>query len=241
MDNPFSLGIRERYLRIVEQIEQATIHSGRNLGTVRLVVVTKSQPLEVVREVVFAGASILGENYAEEAVIKIMALPETRVEWHMIGHVQSRKSELVSKYFSMLHSIDSVKLANKLNRFCEEADRKLPVLLEINVSGEKSKFGFPGWDEGCRSNLLPVINEISRLPAISIRGLMTMPPINKNPEQNRPFFHRLRLLQEYLKEEVPQVGWKELSMGTSVDYKIAIDEGATYVRIGEAILGLRPG
>jgi pyridoxal phosphate enzyme (YggS family) len=204
------------------------------------VVVSKSQPLEVVRAAITAGVSILGENYAEEAVTKISALPQTAVEWHMIGHVQSRKAELVAAHFSLLHSLDSVKLARRLNLYCDEAGRILPVLLEANVSGEESKFGFPAWDEKHWPDLLPAIDQILTFPRLRVLGLMTMPPFFDDPEQTRPFFQRLRRLQKFLRKNFPQIDWPELSMGTSLDFITAIEEGATFVRVGQAILGPRP-
>jgi pyridoxal phosphate enzyme (YggS family) len=204
-----------------------------------LVVVTKSQPLEVVRATIEAGASIMGENYAEEAVLKISAFPDTAVEWHMIGHVQSRKSDLVADHFSLVHSLDTVKLAGRLNRRCIELNRKLRVLLEVNVSGEESKFGFPGWNERRWSDLIPACEQIMAFPGLHLRGLMTMPPFYNDPEQTRPYFQRLHRLQIFLKERFPQVDLSEISMGTSVDFIAAIEEGATYVRVGQAILGQR--
>jgi hypothetical protein len=239
MDEALTSAIRERYQRVLSQIAEATTRSGREEGTVRLVVVSKSQPLEVVRAAIVAGASILGENYAEEAVAKITALPEAAVEWHMIGHVQSRKADLVAGHFSMLHSLDSVKLAGRLDQYCNETGRTLPVLLEVNVSGEESKFGFPGWDERRWPDLEPVFTQIMAFPRLRLRGLMTMPPFYDDPEQTRPYFQRLRQLQIFLSERFPQVEWAELSMGTSVDFIAAIEEGATYVRVGQAILGPR--
>ncbi len=129
MENDLISRIRERFEVVQDQVVEAGIRSGRPEGAVRLVVVTKSQPLEVVRAAIAAGAAILGENYAEEAVSKIIAVQEPEVEWHMIGHVQSRKSDLVAEYFSMLHSLDSLKLAERLNRDCLEKNRKIPVLI----------------------------------------------------------------------------------------------------------------
>jgi pyridoxal phosphate enzyme (YggS family) len=222
-------------------VADATARSGREAETVRLVVVSKSQPLEVVRAATAAGINILGENYAEEAVAKMTALKETGVEWHMIGHVQSRKSDLVAEHFSMLHSLDSVKLAGRLNRNCAEAGRILPVLLEVNVSGEESKFGFPAWDERQWTDLEPVAEQILAYPGLRVNGLMTMPPYCDNPEQIRPFFQRLSRLQVFLKNRFPQANWTDLSLGTSMEYLIAIEEGATYIRVGQAILGPRPG
>ena len=240
MNEALISAIRIRHQHILDQIAEATARFGRPAGTVSLVVVSKSQPLEVVRAAIAAGAAILGENYAEQAVAKITALPETAVEWHMIGHVQSRKADLVAGHFSMLHSLDSVKLAGRLDRFCDESQRTLPVLLEVNVSGEASKFGFPAWDEYHWPDLEPAFEQIMTFPRLRLRGLMTMPPFIDDPEQTRPFFRRLRRLQEYLKERFPQADWTELSMGTSADYIAAIEEGATFVRLGQAILGPRP-
>ena len=240
MDEALVSPIRERYQRVLGQIADATARSGREAGSVRLVVVSKSQPLEVVRAAIAAGASILGENYAEEAVAKISALPETAVEWHMIGHVQSRKADLVSGAFSMLHSLDSIKLARRLDQSCEELHRLLPVLLEVNISGEQSKFGFPAWDDNHWLDLQPAFEQIMAFPRLCLRGLMTMPPFFADPEQTRPYFQQLHRLQFFLREHLPQADWTELSMGTSADFIAAIEEGATYVRVGQAILGPRP-
>jgi pyridoxal phosphate enzyme (YggS family) len=186
-----------------------------------------------------AGISKFGENYAEEAIDKIIGLGSAAVEWHMIGHVQSRKAEKVAEYFSMLHSLDSLKLAARLDRSCRELNRRLPVLLEFNVSGEESKFGFQACDEHQWSDLETDIEKILNFSHIDVSGLMTMPPFFDDPEESRPYFRKLRQLQEYLARKFPQVHWKELSMGTSVDFMVAIQEGATYIRIGQAILGPR--
>ncbi len=128
----------------------------------------------------------------------------------------------------------------RLDRFCAELERALPVLLEFNVSGEASKFGFPAWNEADWPALLPGIERILALSHLQVRGLMTMPPYSTDVEETRPYFWRLRRLREFLQLRLPQGNWSELSMGTSVDYTIAVQEGATYVRIGEAILGPRP-
>lgn len=232
--------IRERFQSVLGQIADALVRSRREAGSVRLVVVSKSQPLEVVQAAIAAGVLILGESYAQEAIDKINALPESAVEWHMIGHVQSRKAESVAGHFSLLHSLDSVKLASRLNKYCEGLDKNLPVLLEVNVSGEESKFGFPAWDESHWQNLEPSLEQIIAFPRLRLRGLMTMPPIFDNPEQTRPYFQRLRRLQIFFRERFPQTDWAELSMGTSSDFIAAIEEGATFVRVGQAILGPRP-
>jgi hypothetical protein len=240
METSLVAQVEARYLHVQEQIATAARQSGRDPSAVHLVVVTKAQPLEVVRAAAEAGAHILGENYAEEAVDKILALQqEFAVEWHMIGHVQSRKAALVARHFDMLHSLDSLKLAARLDRFLAESNRKVPVLLEANVSGEESKYGWPAWDESCWPSLLPEFEQILALPQLQVRGLMTMPPYFEDPERTRPFFRCLWNLRDFLRKELPQVGWQELSMGTSVDYLAAIQEGATYVRVGQAILGER--
>jgi pyridoxal phosphate enzyme (YggS family) len=235
METSLVAQIKARYLRVQEQIAQAAQQSGREPDVVRLVVVTKAQPLPVVRAAAKAGAFILGENYPEEALDKILDLrPDFAVEWHMIGHVQSRKAGLVAQNFDMLHSLDSLKLASRLNRLLDEQRRNLPVLLEANVSGEESKYGWPAWPD-----LLPEFEQILTLPRLQVCGLMTMPPYFEDPEQTRPFFRRLCSLRTFLQRNLPQANWRELSMGTSVDFVAAIHEGATYIRVGQAILGER--
>ena len=239
MNETLLASIRARYQDTLARISDAAIASGRAPQAVRLVVVSKSQPLEVIQAAIAAGISIFGENYAEEALAKIAALRETGVEWHMIGHVQSRKADMIAGNFTMLHSLDSVKLAGRLDRLCGEAGRTLPVLLECNVSGEQSKFGFPAWDEKAWPDLLPGIEQILAFSHLQVNGLMTMPPFFDDPEQTRPYFQRLRRLQGFLAAHFPQACWQELSMGTSLDFVAAVQEGATYVRVGQAILGPR--
>lgn len=232
--------IRERYLKTLDVIASAAKKAGRNPDSVKLVVVTKAQPLEVVRATIEAGAKILGENYAEEGVMKIQSLREfSAVEWHMIGHVQSRKAQLVAGNFNLMHSLDSLKLARRLDRFCGEAGRNLPVLLEFNVSGEESKGGWSAWDETRWSELLDELSQVIALPNLSVRGLMAMPPLGDTADFSRPFFQRLRRLQEFLAAQFPRADVSELSMGTSFDYEAAVEEGATFVRVGTAIVGER--
>jgi pyridoxal phosphate enzyme (YggS family) len=157
----------------------------------------------------------------------------------MIGHVQSRKARAVCEQFACLHSLDSLKLAARLDRFAGELKRCLPVLLECNVSGEETKFGLPAYREESWENLLPEIDAILALPNLQIRGLMTMAPFLADPEETRPYFRRLRRLLEYFDRQYPRPEWRELSMGMSADFEAAIQEGATLVRIGTAILGER--
>ncbi len=232
--------IREKYLATLDKISVAAKKVGRDPESVKLVVVTKSQPVEVVRAAIEAGAKILGENYPEEGVMKIQSLAEfSAVEWHMIGHVQSRKAQLVAGNFNFLHSLDSLKLAKKLDRFCGEAGRNLPVLLEFNVGGEDSKGGWSAWDEMRWQELSAELNEVFALPHLKVRGLMAMPPLGKTAEFSRPFFQKVKRLQEYFSVQFPLVDFSELSMGTSSDYVVAVEEGATFVRVGTAIVGAR--
>ena len=232
--------IRERYLHTLEQIENAARKSNRDPQDIRLVVVTKSQPVEVAQAAIEAGVKILGENYPEEGVMKIQSLAaQSGVEWHMIGHVQSRKARLVADHFALLHSLDSLKLAQRLDRFAAERNHVLPVLLEFNVGGEESKSGWEVSDISNMDKVLPDIQTILDLPNLRVRGLMTMPPLGTEPEDSRRFFQSLRLLRERLASFYPQADWRELSMGTSTDYTVAVEEGATLVRVGTAIVGAR--
>lgn len=236
-ETPLAQSIRLRLQAVREQMAAAARKAGRSPDQVRLLVVTKTHPLETVRAALQAGATLLGENYPEEALEKISALQGQAAQWHMIGHLQSRKAPLVAQHFSYLHSLDSLHLAQRLERFCAQAGRTLPVLLECNVSGEASKFGYPAQTPAQREQLLKEVETLLSLPHLSLRGLMTMPPLGEDP---RPHFARLRALKQTLAEHFPQASWEELSMGTSADFEAAIEEGATFIRVGTAILGARP-
>jgi hypothetical protein len=232
--------IKSNYNKVREGIHYATEMSGRNLNEVELVVVSKGHTVDVVKAALDAGIRTLGENYVEEAAQKIKAIQDqTAVDWHMIGHIQSRKARTVCELFDYVHSLDSIKLARRLNRFAAEIGRKLPVLLECNVSGEESKYGWKAWKEERWEELLPEFTEINSMSNLQIRGLMTMAPLMQEIENTRPYFRRLRDLRKFLNLNIQEADWQELSMGMSADYKIAIQEGATIVRIGTAIFGER--
>ncbi|HHY88163.1 MAG TPA: YggS family pyridoxal phosphate-dependent enzyme [Chloroflexi bacterium] len=236
-----ALGIKDKYQKILEEIQNEAVRAGRKPEDVRLIVVTKAQPVEVVQAVIQAGARYLGENYPEETQTKLVQMkPAPDVEWHMIGHLQSRKARIVVQHFTMLHSLDSLSLAEKLNRQLAEASRTLPVLMQFNVSGEESKYGWDASSEDTWEEFLPVVETIRALPALQLKGLMTMPPLFDRPEDVRPYFQRLRRLRDYFNQQIPGLGLTELSMGTSGDYHIAVQEGSTFVRIGTAIVGPRP-
>jgi len=232
--------IRANLQKVQSDIERAAIASGRDPAEIRLVVVTKTQPAETVRAVIAAGAQILGENYPEEAAEKFLAMPAAAgVQWHMIGHLQSRKAKLVARHFDFMHSLDNLSLAEKLNRQLGEEGRVLPVLLEFNVGGEESKSGWQAADESRWAAFLPVARAVADLPNLNLQGLMTMPPLFDQPEAVRPMFARLRRLRDYLQDQLPDLSLPHLSMGTSGDFTAAIAEGSTFVRIGTAIVGPR--
>jgi pyridoxal phosphate enzyme (YggS family) len=233
--------ISQRLAQVMERIERAARTGGRSPDAVQLVVVTKGHDLDHVQEAVEAGACRLGENYLDEALEKIEALKDhSGLQWHMIGHVQSRKARPVAEKFDYVHSVDSLKLAERLSQHALENRRILPVLLEINVSGEESKFGFAGWEEGHYPALLEGVRAMRALSNIEVRGLMSMAPYGSQPEAARPHFQRLRSLRERLSKDLADMHLVELSMGMSGDFEVAIQEGATLVRVGEAILGPRP-
>ncbi len=236
--------IRERYEQVLERISVAEKQSGRKPGEVRLVVVTKTHPPDTVQAAIAAGAWELGENYAEEGVSKMAALSAmgaevSQVRWHMIGHVQSRKAPLIARHFDLIHSLDSVKLAHRLNQAAIDLQHKLPVLLQLNVSGEESKFGLPAWEQSKRDGLCETVAQIQDCSHLIIQGLMTVPPFFEEPERVRSYFRRLREWRDFFARCFPQADWSQLSMGMSGDFEVAIQEGATLVRIGTAILGVR--
>jgi len=232
--------IQQNFHQVWDRIDRAARQSGRDPGKVKLVVVTKGQPMEKIRAVLVAGAQRLGENYVEEAASKMQELKsEPRPEWHMIGHIQSRKARSVCELFDYIHSLDSLKLAARLNRFAGELGRRMPVLLEFNISGEATKSGFQAWDKSMWSGLITEIKAILEFRNLVVSGLMVMPPYDPDPDSVRPYFRLGRELRDYLSKHVSQGTWRELSMGMSNDFEVAIQEGATFVRIGEAILGKR--
>ena len=233
--------IKENLKGVKARMGDAAQRAGRNLDDIQLVAVTKLMPLETVEAGIEAGLRSFGENYPEQAAEKIRALTTHEdITWHMIGHIQSRKTSTVCEYFDWVHSVDRMKIARYLDRYSAEAKRVLPILIEVNVSSEESKHGWKAWDEDSWQALVPQFKKIAQLPHIEIRGLMSMPPFFDDPELTRPFYQRLGRLQGFLKQEVPEVSWQELSIGTSFDFEVAIEEGATMVRLGTIIFGPRP-
>ena len=234
------LEIKQSLEQVYERIASAAMRAGRKPDEVKLVVVSKGQPLEVIRAAIAAGGRIFGENYPEEATEKIQAVPSADIAWHMIGHLQSRKAKLVCDHFDWMQSMDSLRLAEKMERLLAEHNRTLPVLLEFNVGDEETKSGWLAGESSRWPQLLPDIRQILELPHLQVRGLMTMPPLTASREEARIHFKKMVELQKTLRKQFPQSNWDELSMGTSSDYEAAVEEGATFVRIGTSILGPRP-
>jgi hypothetical protein len=215
---------------VTERIEKAAQNAGRNPKDIRLVAVSKTVETDRVREAIEAGVTILGENYVQEAQKKIEEIGKP-VSWHFIGHLQSNKAKVAVRLFDAIHSVDSVVLAEELNRRAQQANQKIPVMIEVNLSGEATKFGTE------EEKVTTLAHGVLKLDHLSLEGLMTMPPYFDDPEMSRPYFVQLRDLKERLvKGGIPL---KELSMGMSNDFEIAIQEGATYVRVGTAIFGAR--
>jgi hypothetical protein len=239
--------IADNLEQVEERIAGAAERSGRSPDEVTLVAVTKTFPADVVLTAYEAGLRHFGENRAREGISKITTLEpylsDSHPTWHMIGHIQSRKAKRVVEFYDYVHSLDRLKIADRLSRYAAEAGRTLPVLIECNVSGEGSKYGFPldEWQdqETQRETFFSAVDEILQMPGLSVRGLMTMPPYVDDPEEVRPFFVKLRLLRDALRERFPAANWHHLSMGMTNDFEVAVEEGATMVRIGRGIFGPR--
>ncbi|MBI5396106.1 MAG: YggS family pyridoxal phosphate-dependent enzyme [Verrucomicrobia bacterium] len=221
--------IAENLEKIHARIASAAGRVGRDPSGVLLVAVSKKCPPECVRAAVEAGQATFGESRVQEAKAKVSHLSGS-LHWHLIGHLQTNKARDAVELFEMIQSVDSVRLARELDRWAERAGRRMAVLLECNVSGEGSKFGFKPDEVGA---VLPELNAMQRL---EIRGLMTMAPFFKDPQQARPAFRALRELRERLQQQ-QGIPLPELSMGMTNDFEVAVEEGATVVRIGTAIFG----
>lgn len=236
----------DRRLRLAENLEQvrariaaAARRAGRAAQEVTIVAVTKTWPAEVVRAAVAAGLTDIGENRVQEAAAKRALLQDlTGVRWHLVGHLQRNKARPAVELFDLIHSVDSLELAAALERRAAELGRVVPVLLEVNVGREESKFGFPPREEVLRA----AAEGMLRFPGLRLEGLMTVAPLGTDPEEVRPIFRRLAALRADLRERYPEAPWSHLSMGMTDDYPVAVEEGATMVRIGRALFGERqPG
>jgi hypothetical protein len=233
------LRIEQNVVDVQARISQAAERAGRSRDGVRLVAISKGQSVEKIRAAYHVGIRDFGENRIHEALPKLTELEEYKdIRWHMVGHIQSRKARSVIPAFTLVHSVDRWKLAQRLDRFAGEGGIKLAVLLECNVSGELAKYGWNLQDETSWSSVLPEFERILDFKNIDIHGLMTMAPWITEERILRSCFIKLRELRSFLSSKLPG-SWKELSMGMTDDFEFAIEEGATIVRIGRAIFGER--
>jgi pyridoxal phosphate enzyme (YggS family) len=227
--------ISKNLAQVRERIETAALRCGRAPLKVRLVAVSKTVLAERVCQAIEAGVKILGENYVQEAQKKIEVLGHN-VAWHFIGHLQTNKAKVAVRLFDLIHSVDSLNLAQELNRQAQDQGKVLPVLLQVNLSGETQKFGAQ------EREIFQVAEKLSGMEGLLVKGLMTMPPYFEDPEASRPYYVELRKLSERLaQQKLARILIEELSMGMSNDFEVAVEEGATLVRVGTAIFGPRPG
>ena len=227
--------ITENFKQVKRCIVAAAERAGRHPGDVRLVAVTKELDVETVTEGLRNGAGIFGENKVQEARAKIESLDYDGIEWHFIGHLQKNKVKFIFDLFDLIHSVDSLALADAIHEKAQILGSCMPILLQVNVSGDASKFGMDP------QNLIEAIRKVASLKGLKVRGLMTIPPYDANPEKSRPYYVRLRNLRDTCSRlAIPGVSLDELSMGMSNDYEVAVEEGATLVRVGTALFGPRP-
>ena len=227
--------LRQRYEAVRGRIEASKQLCGRDREEISLIAVTKTHPVETVRLALSLGLRDFGENRVQEAESKIESLSGSGARWHLIGHLQANKARRAVKLFDVIHSLDSVSLSLRLDRLCiEEGRTRLPVMIQLDLAGEETKSGV------AESELQTVVNAVADCERLSLVGLMTLPPYFEDPERARPFFRRLRELRDTLRRQ-QQFGDSagELSMGMTHDFEVAIEEGATMLRIGTAIFGQR--
>ena len=226
------VSIAENLERVSEQITQAAAKAGRAINEIELVAITKTHPAEKVREAVEAGHTLFGESRVQEARAKIPELP-SNLRWHFVGHLQKNKIRHALPLFELFHGVDSLALAQEVDRIAADEGEHPRVLLEVNVAGEGSKFGFKA------ETLRAEIGSLLALPRLSIEGLMCIPPLTEEAEASRRFFVQLHEMRNSLEKEF-DVKFPHLSMGMTQDFWIAVEEGATLVRVGTAIFGERP-
>ena len=237
--------IKENLAAVEHRIREALLLAGQSRDEIKLIVVTKTHPTKIIESLIHLGVSDIGESYVQEALNKQSEIrlpgPENKdMQWHMIGHVQSRKAALVAKHFDMLHSVDSIKLAGRLNRAAAELSIIFPVLIQVNVSGEQSKFGFNAVNEKDWNSLMNDLAEIMNFKNLKFQGLMSIPPFDSDEAIARLMYSKTRELRDRFQNQFPDHQWSELSMGMSSDFESAIKEGSTILRLGSVILGPRP-
>jgi pyridoxal phosphate enzyme (YggS family) len=226
--------IAERLAAVRERIARAAARGGRHAEDVTLVGISKTHTPETVRAAVAAGLTVFGENKVQEAEAKLAATTDlrARLRWHLVGHLQKNKARRAAQLFDCVHAVDDAELARKLNAGAAESGRTLSVLVQVDLAGEETKFGCP------ENDLMPLLEALRPLPALRADGLMILPPLDTSPEAARPYFSRLRALRDDARAMGLLAGG-ELSMGMSHDFEVAIEEGATLVRVGTALFGSR--
>ena len=226
--------IAENLSEIKKRIQSASVRAGRDADEIKLVAVSKTHPAAILHQAIAAGANVLGENKVQEAEGKILELGRNAAEWHLIGHLQSNKARKAVELFDVIHSVDSLELANRLERICDEEGRaKLSVLVQVDLAGEETKSGVS------MDGLLELAEFLKGCKHLRFEGLMVLPPFFDDPEATRPYFKNLRGIRDELAAQGAFTGAGELSMGMSHDFEVAIEEGATIVRVGTAIFGSR--
>jgi PLP dependent protein len=221
------------YREIIDRISDAALKAGRNPQEIKLLAATKSQSVESIRAAVAAGVQLIGENYVQEAEHKRQAIAEP-VEWHMIGHLQRNKVQAALKTFDLVQSLDSAALALELEKEGKKRGKTIRALIEVNLGDEQSKSGL------AQDKVTELLKQVGELAHLRVEGFMAVPPFKENPEEVRPFFIALKNLQMELQSlKIPNVMLNELSMGMTHDYPVAVEEGATIVRIGTALFGAR--
>lgn len=225
--------LKENYRNVQENIQKACEKVNRSVDEVTLISVSKTKPLSMLQEAYDCGAREYGENKVQEMTEKEGQLPKD-IHWHMIGHLQTNKVKYIAPYVHLIHSVDSLKLAQEINRQGEKCNRSIPILIEVNIAEEESKFGIK------KDETISLVREISKLPHVAIKGLMTIAPFVDDPEDNRVYFRGIKELSvDIANENIDNVCMDILSMGMTGDYMVAIEEGATMVRVGTGIFGER--
>jgi len=226
--------VAANYRKILERIEAAAVKGGRDPRSIRLLAAAKSQSIGAISAAIAAGVTLVGENYVQEATLKKNTILAP-IEWHMIGHLQRNKAKEAVELFDLIESLDSVALARVVDKEASKRGKTVRVFVEVNLGGEESKSGI------AKAQLFPLFEAVGTLSHIRIEGLMTVPPFRENLEEIRPYFRELRQLGQRLGQlGLPNVELKELSMGMTHDYTVAVEEGATIVRVGTALFGPRP-
>lgn len=225
--------IKENIERVEKEIDDACKRAGRYRNEVTLISVSKTKPLSMLKEAYEAGARDFGENKVQELMDKIPEMPQD-IRWHMIGHLQRNKVKYIVDKVYMIHSVDSLRLAETISSEALKKRTEVNILIEVNMAEEESKFGAKSGE------VISLVNEISKLPAVHIKGLMTIAPFVENPEDNRKYFQKMKhLAVDIMHKNIDNVSMDVLSMGMTGDYKVAVEEGATYVRVGTGIFGER--